>query len=313
MKRILFAFGLVFLLARGALAAETSTPTVAPRTVRPQPTASPELEFNSILFENTFKIYGPTNKKNVGSCGTVFLVLRPLKSDPTKGRWVLVMAGHVLDGIAGDSAFMAMRSYQNNSWNRVPIPLQIRQAGKPLWAKHPTADVAAMYVSIPSGLEPQHTFSSTTLLGNDEKFIAYGLHPGDQLFALGFPFCEEGNFGFPVLRGGTLASYPLVPSSTVHSFLLDFSVFPGNSGGPIYTPGGTRIRGNAISAGAPPMVVGLVSAQALEPDVPNPSSSSTGALFTAAPPNQKRGSLSLAIVVPASFISDTIEALPPPD
>ena len=37
-----------------------------------------------------------------------------------------------------------------------------------------------------------------------------------------------------ILRSGRVASYPIAPAKIFPTFLLDFSVFPGNSGGPVY-------------------------------------------------------------------------------
>jgi hypothetical protein len=55
------------------------------------------------------------------------------------------------------------------------------------------------------------------------------------MMALGFPLGLSANqAGFPILRAGRIASYPLAPSAAFPTFLLDFSVFPGNSGGPVF-------------------------------------------------------------------------------
>ena len=59
------------------------------------------------------------------------------------------------------------------------------------------------------------------------------------MMALGFPQGLSANeAGFPILRSGRVASYPLAPSAAFPTFLLDFRVFPGNSGGPVYRSGG---------------------------------------------------------------------------
>ena len=46
--------------------------------------------------------------------------------------------------------------------------------------------------------------------------------------------------GFPILRSGRVASYPLAPASVFPTFLMDFSVFPGNSGGAVFMAQGAR-------------------------------------------------------------------------
>src|SRR3712207_358286 len=55
------------------------------------------------------------------------------------------------------------------------------------------------------------------------------------MMALGFPKGLSSNrAGFPILRWGRVASYPLTPASAFPNFLLDFRVFDGNSGGPVF-------------------------------------------------------------------------------
>jgi hypothetical protein len=46
----------------------------------------------------------------------------------------------------------------------------------------------------------------------------------------------EGPFGFPILRAGRIASYPILPTADTKTILLDFPVLPGNSGGRLILP-----------------------------------------------------------------------------
>ena len=78
-------------------------------------------------------------------------------------------------------------------------------------------------------------------LATEDTFAKSGAGPGDEMFALGFPRGLAANkAGFPILRAGRVASYPLAPSAQYPTFLLDFSVFPGNSGGPVFMADPTR-------------------------------------------------------------------------
>ncbi len=53
--------------------------------------------------------------------------------------------------------------------------------------------------------------------------------------ALGYPRGFAANAaGFPILRAGKVASFPLSPADKYPTYMLDFSVFAGNSGGPVY-------------------------------------------------------------------------------
>lgn len=132
---------------------------------------------------------------------------------------------------------------------------------KQLWTKHPTADVAAMYIRLIDGV--LSTVLPTTLLAEDAVLEEYGLHPGDELNFLGYPLGAEGNaFGFPILRSGKIASYPLLPTKETGSFLMDFQIFGGNSGGPVYLvqAGGTRLIKGTTRLGINfQAIVGIVS------------------------------------------------------
>lgn len=53
-----------------------------------------------------------------------------------------------------------------------------------------------------------------------------------------------------------MASYPIAPAQIFPTFLLDFSVFPGNSGGPVFVS-----RPAAAGATAKPFIAGLLTQQ----------------------------------------------------
>jgi hypothetical protein len=86
------------------------------------------------------------------------------------------------------------------------------------------------------------------------------------MMALGFPRGLAANqAGFPILRSGRVASYPVAPAKIFPTFLLDFSVFPGNSGGPVFMSDQGR-RANPVStaaagAGDPEFIAGLLTQQ----------------------------------------------------
>jgi hypothetical protein len=76
---------------------------------------------------------------------------------------------------------------------------------------------------------------------------------------LGFPRGLAANpAGFPILRSGRVASYPLSPSA-FPTFLLDFTVFPGNSGGPVLAPGRLRARAGSAPQVTQPYIAGLLT------------------------------------------------------
>lgn len=190
--------------------------------------------------------------------GTGFLIDAPL-ADGTP-RVVLVTAAHVFDRMPAVQARIGYRSLTTQGvWRYDPQALKIRSGDDPVWTRHPTRDVAVMEVTAP----PEFAKAAIPLawLAGDDTFNEFAVGPGDELMALGFPRGLAANAaGFPILRAGRVASYPLAPSASNPTFLLDFAVFPGNSGGPVYMAQGSRRRPGAQSADAQ-FIAGLLTQQ----------------------------------------------------
>ena len=253
-------------------------------------TASERLEINTGLMETTFQIYGPTANPGETTGGTVF-VLGKVKPDGTGAWYVLVTATHVLEGISGDFGTINFRSKQaDGSYIEKHIKVALRQAGKPLFTKHPDVDVAAMYIALPR--EFKQALLPLDLLATDEMFTKFEIHPGDELHCLGYPLFASGPHGYPILRSGKIASYPLVPVKDVKSWLFDFRIFKGNSGGPVYFVDRGRTYGNQTRLGETiQFLAGLITSQVHAALVNNTD-------------------LQLGVVIPASFIRETIDMLP---
>ncbi|UAL11606.1 serine protease [Caulobacter segnis] len=191
--------------------------------------------------------------------GTGFLI-----SDPTpdgKPRTILVTAAHVFEKMPSMSAKIGYRIEGSDSvWRYDPETLKIRDGDHPLWVKHPTRDVAVMVVEAP----PEFVKAAIPLnyLAQDDTFNKFNLGPGDEMMALGFPRGLSANpAGFPILRSGRVASYPLAPATNFPTFLMDFSVFPGNSGGPVFMAEGARRRPGANESQEVQFVAGLLTQQ----------------------------------------------------
>ena len=191
--------------------------------------------------------------------GTGFLI-----SDPTpdgKPRTVLVTANHVFKKMPGAIATIGFR-FENadGSWRYDPEPLRIRDGAKELWIHHPDRDVAVISIDAPAEFA-KAAIPQSWLAGND-TFAKYDVGPGDEMLALGFPEGLSANTaGFPILRSGRVASFPLGPSTAFPTFLLDFNVFPGNSGGPVYMAQGARRRPGAAGTDDAQFISGMLTQQ----------------------------------------------------
>jgi S1-C subfamily serine protease len=180
--------------------------------------------------------------------GTGFLITETTPDG--KPHTILVTANHVFDKMPGASARVGYRvANADGSWSYSPQSLKIRDAqGHALWTHHPTRDVAAIAITAPEA------FAKAAIpedyLAQDDTFSKYAVGAGDQMMTLGFPRGLAANSaGFPILRAGRVASYPIAPAKIFPTFLLDFSVFPGNSGGPVFMSGPSRHAVDAAGKG----------------------------------------------------------------
>lgn len=298
---------IAFVLLTGISTIAQQTPLAAQSLppVHPSPQESQDIELNTVLMESTFMIEGSAapGQKIIG---TVFVMGVPLTSPPGKARFVLVTAAHVLEGMQGDFAILHLRrkvDVGTNLWVEVLSPLQIRTNGQPVWKKNPDADVAAMYISMPTGTEVRPI--TPAMLADDKMLSDFDIHSGDEVKCLGFPLGVTSNAaGFPILRSGMIASYPLIPTAATKTFLFDFRVFKGNSGGPVYYVEKNRPIPKTIGGYQSfHFVIGLVSEEEIVTEA------------SIGPYSQEvhQTQLGLATVVHASLIKQTLEMLPSPD
>lgn len=214
--------------------------------------------------------------------GTGFLISAPTAEG--KPRTVLVTANHVLARMPNAEMKIGWRVQEaDGEWKYRPTKITIRSGSTPLWTKNPDRDVAVIEIQAPPEIAAKAI--PVAWLADGPMFDSYGVGPGYEMMALGFPRGLSANgAGFPILRSGKVASYPIAPSKQFPTFLLDFSVFPGNSGGPVFVKQGE-------GANARLMIAGMLTQQ-VELD-------------------QER--LEIGIVTQASFISETVAMLDHPE
>ncbi|MBS0335031.1 MAG: trypsin-like peptidase domain-containing protein [Proteobacteria bacterium] len=223
--------------------------------------------------------------------GTGFLITETTPDG--RPHTILVTANHVFDKMPNQNARVGYRiANADGSWSYSPQPLKIRDGqGHPLWTHHPSRDVAAIAITAPPA------FAKAAIpedyLAADDTFSKYQVEAGDQMLTLGFPRGLAANAaGFPILRAGRVASYPIAPAKIFPTFLLDFSVFPGNSGGPVFMSGPARhISDDGRGGGEVQFIAGLLTQQVEL--------------------NSER--LDIGIVTNARFIRETIGLIQNPD
>jgi len=255
-------------------------------------------DINTIMMQATCKIVAPE------IVGTGFILGKPDPNNPPKAFYTLITAAHVLEAVQGDTIVLIIRQeLDDGNWNRIEVPVKIKVNGQPLWTKHPDVDVAAMFVRLPKN--SIKSLVTTNLLMNDSSLAKYEIHPGEEILCLGYPFGAEANAeGFPILRSGRIASYPLTPTEMTKTFLFDFTVFPGNSGGPVYF-----VKENPSYQGSVHMgetILGILGIVIKERSITQKIQQLYERKETTIP-------LQLAEVIHASFIKELIDSLSIPE
>jgi len=111
--------------------------------------------------------------------------------------------------------------------------------GTARWFGHaePSIDVATIPINFQVLLEhgiKVRAFLSDVHVAERAAAVQIGLTEGDGVFTLGFPLGlvgEERNF--VIVRQGCIARIRDALAGTSKEFLVDMSIFPGNSGGPV--------------------------------------------------------------------------------
>jgi Trypsin-like peptidase domain len=250
-------------------------------------------DFHTTMMRATVKL------QHDKSTGTGF-VLRQSRPDAAGGsRSILITAAHVFERTNDDKTTVVYRTQEAEGvFQKQSTPLQLSKEGQPLWAKHPTEDVAVIVVTLPEKADIPEIATET--LASDELLRKYEVHPGQTATCLGYPHRVEGNeAGFPILRAGAIASYPLIPSAANRQFMLSANTFEGDSGGPIYL----TEPGRATSDAKPEevrLILGLMHGQHFLDEE----------MTTIYGNSKQRHRLGLGIVIQAAFIRETIERLP---
>jgi len=104
------------------------------------------------------------------------------------------------------------------------------------------------------------TFANGQNTLNREAAIDIGLSEGDEVFIIGFPIgWRDGRRDYPIVRHAVLAQIQGWLHNEHKTFLVDGSVFKGNSGGPVITKAQSlAVEGTSSNSRA--LLVGMVKA-----------------------------------------------------
>lgn len=170
------------------------------------------------------------------------------------------------------------------------------------WVVHPNSDVdiAVLPVNSPSlngiNIRQDMFYNETNALLRD-RLIKMEFREGNEVFVLGFPLALVGNVkNYVIARQGIVARIQDWYDDAARSFLIDASIFPGNSGGPVLAKPTLYTYGTVITTA---MLIGVVSAYVPYRDIAR--SDQTGHPILSYAENS-----GLAVVFPVNAIEETI-------
>ncbi|WP_458726838.1 S1 family peptidase [Alteromonas macleodii] len=165
--------------------------------------------------------------------GTGFLVGQKAERNPDITDIFLITNAHVFDSLSQ----VCIRFNDISAQRTLDIPLNLMINGNQKWSRHPTADVAAIYIN------------NSYLIENNVKYRWFDLHngplarqdmvnceicEGDLLYVLGFPMGVVTEIvNHVMVRSGMVSQIQSFLNNRSNDFVIDSMVFPGNSGGPV--------------------------------------------------------------------------------
>lgn len=222
------------------------------------------------------------------SSSTGFLVAVPARGEAKAATHVMLTAAHAFESMKGGQCKVILRAKNGSGPSvRQEVAVRVRAEDQPLWQRHPEMDVAAIRFDLPDDAD-MTPFDYAQLA--DETWAADGrVRVGQDVWIACFPAQLQANgVGWPILRRGSIATFPLAPLAEAKTILIDYSHFGGDSGAPVVAWDGKR-----------PVVVGLVIAMQRQTDK------------TSTPFEERtvHTPLGLAIAVQSPFLRETVDLL----
>jgi S1-C subfamily serine protease len=174
--------------------------------------------------------------------GSGFLYGRRAETDESLTFVYLITNRHVLTAVGSDKfVHPIVRANPKDKLDASKVfALPLKSGNRDLWIAHPDPDVdlAATLVNVGS-LVQEHGIDLGWFDGpndalNQTQMADAGLSEGDGVFVLGFPLGLVGSHrDVPLVRNGCISRVRDALAGATTVFLIDASVYPGNSGGPV--------------------------------------------------------------------------------
>lgn len=216
-------------------------------------------------------------------------------------RTYVVTNRHILEEM--DTAYLRFNPEANEPAREFGIPLQ-NPDGSRIWVAHPdpSVDVAVLPINL-GALAQEHIrfsyFLSDVHALDMNKAAELGLTEGDGVYVLGFPMGLVGGArNFVIVRQGSIARIRDALAGASKEFLVDATIFQGNSGGPVISkPEAMAIQGTKALTSA--YLVGIMQSYVAFQDI-------AVSTLTKRPRIVFEENSGLAAVIPIDFVRETI-------
>ena len=241
----------------------------------------------------------PASNGSIQYKATGFLYGHPVGESGGEYRIFLITNRHVVEHI--DMLKARFNRPMGSDSKIYDVPLRGND-GSMLWTGHPSSDVAAVLIS-PKQLE-KDGIKFTWIPGDRqldfEQARELQISEGDGIFVLGFPLGLAGKKrNYTIVRQGCIARIRDWLGGNSRTILIDATVFPGNSGGPVVTkPEIASIKGTKFNNRS--RLIGMISRYLPYEDVAISAQ-------TRKPRIIFQENSGLATVVPVDVIQETVD------
>jgi hypothetical protein len=259
----------------------------------------PAINIHESLMNSTFRISGE-NSSGQNIEGTCF-ILKSADSASSKGVF-LITAKHVLEDIDDEYALIHYPYQEESKINNEQLSIKIRTNNLPNWIEHEDSVIDIAVLQIETNKFDSKYLLSTEFLATEQLLQEFQIKPGDNLFTIGFPLGASSNeYGFPILKGGYVASYPILPTSRHKYFLFDCEVFPASSGSPVYArEAGRQYSDGGFHANCVQLICGIIVSKTFAQNILSDRGNED---------IQELISLQLAKVIPSTHLLELIRKL----
>ena len=196
-----------------------------------------------VFLNSVVALGSPSNDGEMQFSATGFMYGHPTEetndNDQMTYRLYLVTNKHVFENASGDNKLLARFNRAVGAEPSIySIPLS-ESDGSTAWTVHPNADVdvavlSASHQQLQNDIIEYYFFCGDTDVFTLEQARESEVSEGDGVFVLGFPLGQAGDErNYAVVRHGIVARIQDWLKGNSSTFLIDASIFPGNSGGPV--------------------------------------------------------------------------------